>query len=391
MSVKIRRLIAPIVVIAGGMGMYSLLHATKPEPEKATEEPRPTSVYTAPAQATDATLTVTTQGEVRSRTHVNMVSQISGRIVSVSPEFIEGGRVHPGETLITIEDTDYQLALRQAQAAVADAEVALQQSLADADVARKQLRNTPSPSDLALKKPQVAQARAALAAARATLEQAQVNLQRTRVSLPFDGRIAHTSVDLGQFITAGTVLGEAFGTEVVEVRLPLADKQLAALGLPIGYSADENGGMPATLRADVAGQTHQWQGELVRLAASIDPSTRMLYAIAEVEAPYSAGASRGGMPLAVGLFVDATINGREVADSVAVPSSALRAGNVVFVLDDQGRLDVRHVEVAHSDGDTAVITAGLEPGEQVVTSAIRNPIQGMALSRIDTSAVANNG
>ena len=97
------------------------------------------------------------------------------------------------------------------------------------------------------------------------------------------------------------------------------------------------------------------------------------------------------MPLAVGLFVDATINGREVADSVAVPSSALRAGNVVFVLDDQGRLDVRHVEVAHSDGDTAVITAGLEPGEQVVTSAIRNPIQGMALSRIDTSAVANNG
>ena len=129
MSISIRRLIAPVLVIAGGIGVFALLHATKPEPEKSTEEPRPTSVYTAPVQQSDAVLEVTTQGEVRSRTHLNIVAQVSGRIVEVSPEFVEGGVVNPGEPLLVIEDADYALALRQAEAAVAEAEVAVQQAL----------------------------------------------------------------------------------------------------------------------------------------------------------------------------------------------------------------------------------------------------------------------
>ncbi len=64
MSISIRRLIAPVLVIAGGIGVFALLHVTKPEPEKSTEEPRPTSVYTAPVQQSDAVLEVTTQGEL---------------------------------------------------------------------------------------------------------------------------------------------------------------------------------------------------------------------------------------------------------------------------------------------------------------------------------------
>ena len=391
MTISIRRLIAPVLAIAGGIGIFALLHATKPEPEKSTEEPRPTSVYTAPVQQSNTVLEVTTQGEVRSRTRLNMVAQVSGRIVAVSPEFVEGGVVRPGEPLLTIEDADYALALRQAEAAVAEAEVAVQQALADADVARKQLRNDPNPSDLALKKPQVAQARAAREAALANLEQARLNLERTRVTLPFAGRIVSTRVDLGQFITTGTMLGEVFGTDVVEIRLPLSDSQLAALGLPIGYTAPEGGGLDVDLRADVAGRNHQWTGKLVRLDASIDPDTRMLYAIAEVRDPYGENASATGMPLAVGLFVDATISGRQVANAVSIPSSALRAGDVVFLINDDGRLEIRNVDVAHVGAGTAVVMSGIEPGEQVITSAIRNPIQGMALSRIDSDTVASDG
>ena len=390
MSISIRRLILPVLVIAGGGGIFAILHATKPEPDKATEKPRPTSVYTAPVQHSDAVLEVTTQGEVRSRTHLNIVAQASGRIVEVSPEFVEGGMVTPGESLVVIEDTDYELALRQAEATVAEAEVAVQQALADADVARKQLRNDPNPSALALKKPQVAQAQAAREAALANLEQARLNLARTRVTLPFAGRVVNTRVDLGQFISTGTVLGEVFGTEVVEIRLPLSDGQLAALGLPIGYTAPEGGGLDVQLRAEVAGRSHQWTGTLVRLDASIDPDTRMLYAIAEVEDPYGENISTNGMPLAVGLFVDATISGRRVSDAASIPSSALRAGDVVFLVNDQGRLEIRNVSVAHVGGGTAVVVGGVEAGEQVITSAIRNPIQGMALSRIDGGSVASD-
>ena len=385
MTNKLLTVLAPLIVIAGSIGGYALLQATKPEPEKNDQGPRPTSVYTVDVQRDSVALEVTTQGEVRARTEIDLVSEVGGRVIEVSPEFVEGGRVQPGVTLLRIEDTDYRLAVSEAKARLADAELAVQQALADQDVARKQLRNDPDASDLALKKPQVAQAQAQREAARANLAQAQVDLERTSVTLPFTGRVAETRVHRGQFISPGTVLGRVFAIEVVEVRLALNNRQLASLGLPIGYTAEPGGGLDVTLHAAVAGREHVWQGKLVRLDASVDPDTRMLYAIAEVVDPYGAAAS-DGMPLAVGLFVEATIEGARLDDAVSIPASALRAGNIVYLVNEQGRLEIREVQVAHASQQQVVIAGGLEAGEQVVTSAIRNPVKGMALQGIQRPA-----
>ncbi|MEP5766702.1 MAG: efflux RND transporter periplasmic adaptor subunit [Halieaceae bacterium] len=343
-------------------------------------------------------LDVVTQGEVRSRVSIDLVAEVSGRVTDVSREFMEGGSVSPNQTLISIEDTDYRLALSQAEARVAEATVGVELALADADVARKQLRGTPNPSNLALKKPQVAEANAKLKAAQADLEQAQVNLQRTQVALPFHGRIAKTYVDLGQYVSAGTPLCSAFATDQVEIRLPITYDQLAALGLPIGYVAEPGAGLDVNFSARVAGREQLWQGQLVRLDASIDSETRTLYAIAEVEDPYGANRSEYGMPMAVGLYVTATISGRELDNAVRIPRSALRAGDTVFVLDQQGMLDIRTVSVTHSSPEHAVIDSGLRAGEKLITSTIRNPIPGMALeanqldsSSVVTTAEAKNG
>ncbi|TDG14744.1 efflux RND transporter periplasmic adaptor subunit [Seongchinamella unica] len=383
MTKKLVKILAPVVVIAVSAGAYALLQATRPEPEKNSDGPRPTSVYTTGVSQQATALEVITQGEVRSRTEIDLVSQVGGRVVSVSPEFVEGGRIEPGVPLLQVEDADYRLALSQARSRMADAELAVQQALADQDVARKQLRNDPNASDLALKKPQVAQARALREAARASLEQAELDLERTRFTLPFAGRVASTRVHIGQFITPGTVLGKVFGTELVEVRLPLNNQQLASLGLPIGYIAPAGGGLPVTFSAQVAGEIHQWQGKLVRLDASVDADTRMLYAIAEVADPYGSAASASGMPLAVGLFVDARIEGRYLPSAMTIPASALRAGNMVYLINGEDRLEIRGVTVAHASTERAIISAGLEPGERVITSAIRNPVEGMALVAVD--------
>ncbi|GAB3289651.1 efflux RND transporter periplasmic adaptor subunit [Parahaliea aestuarii] len=392
MGRKLVRVLAPFAVVAGGVGVFMLLHATRPVPEQSGESARPVSVYTAAVTQRDITLQVHTQGEVRPRTELDIVSQVSGRIVEVSPEFTEGGAIRAGETLLRIEDLDYRLALHEAQARVAEAQVGLEQSLADADVARKQLRNQPDVSPLALKKPQVAEAQARLAAAEAALEQARLDLERTRISLPFDGRFTTTQADRGQFISAGTVVGHAFATDVVEVRLPLADAQLASLGLPIGFSAAAGEGLPVTLSARVAGQQQQWRGRLTRLDAAIDPGSRTLYGLAEVASPYRDNVSDGGMPLAVGLFVEAVISGRQLPGAQVIPAAALRAGNTVYIVSAEGTLDIREVEVLQRNAEQAVISAGLEGGEQVVISAVRNPIQGMAIQGIDgdANAVANH-
>jgi RND family efflux transporter MFP subunit len=217
------------------------------------------------------------------------------------------------------------------------------------------------------------------------MQQARVNLQRTQISLPFRGRIARTYVDLGQYVAPGTPLGQVFATDKVEVRLPVNDTQLASLGLPIGYVAEEGGGLNVEFSARVAGQQQQWTGRLVRLDASIDSSTRLLYAIAELDDPYGENASENGMPMAVGLYVTARIRGREIADAVRIPRSALRAGDTVYVVNSEGLLEIRSVEVSYSSPEFAVIDNGLGVGDQVIVSTIRNPLPGMALQASEST------
>jgi RND family efflux transporter MFP subunit len=383
---KLIKYIAPVLVIAAGFGGFALLHWSKPEPEKRTEAPRALSVFVEKVESANLALQVQAEGEVRAGTVVDLVSQVAGRVVAVSAEFTEGGMVQPGVALVEIEPIDFQLALAQAEARLAEAEVALQTAIATADVARKQLRNASQASDLALKKPQVAEARARMEAASADLQQARLNLARTKISLPFAGRLMSTLVDVGQYVTPGTPLGRAFAIDKVEVRLPLSDSQLASLGLAIGYIAQDNEGLDVEFSALVAGTRQSWTGKLVRLDAAIDPATRMLYATAEVEAPYTTHRSDHGMPMAVGLYVNAEIQGRLVSDAFVIPRDALRAGNKVFVVNVDGKLDIRNVQLTHSTATEAVVASGLAVGERVVVSSIRNAIAGMDLEALNSAA-----
>lgn len=378
------RVVVPIAILLGGVGVFKMLEATKPEPEKKTEAVRSLSVYVQSAEKSDVSLLVSTQGEVRARTEVNLVAQVAGTIISISSEFTEGGIVSPGIALISIDDTDYKLALLQAQAAVAEAEVKVQEALAIADVARKQLQNSENPSPFALRTPQVAQAKAKLIAARASLSQAELNLSRTQISLPFDGRVMKKNVDIGQYVSPGTSLGSAFSTSVVEVRVPLDDDELASLDLPIGFIADGNTPLIVNLSATVAGKEQHWQGELVRLDASVDSQTRTLYGQIEVKSPYKDNVSQNNMPLAVGLYVKAEIQGRKIIGATVIPRDGLRAGNNVFVINSEDRLDVRKVYVVHSSEKMAIIGSGVKPDDRIIVSSIRNPIPGMRIAALES-------
>ena len=157
------------------------------------------------------------------------------------------------------------------------------------------------------------------------------------------------------------------------------------MGLPIGYVADAEGGPAVRLSAIVAGSRHIWKGKLARLDAAIDASTRMVFGTVEVLEPYTLNRSAQGMPLAVGLYVDAEIKGRHIDDAYVIPRDALRAGDKVFLVSDAGKLEIREVTVAHSTATEAIVSSGLALGERVVVSSIRNAIPGMALEALDSS------
>jgi RND family efflux transporter MFP subunit len=384
------KILVPLAIIAFGLGGYSLLNAIKPEPDKKKEARRAMTVFVAEVKESNIDLKVIAQGEVRAKTQIDIVAQVAGRVIEVSTEFVEGGIIKPGAPLVSIESIDYVLAVNQGKARVAEAEVRVQQAKADAEVAEYQLRNEEKVSDLALKIPQLAEANAKLKAAQSDLQQARVNLSRTQISLPFDGRVISTSVAVGQYVSPGTRIGRAFGNDSVEIRLPLNDSQLASLGLPIGFAATNYNRVPVKISAKVAGREQLWAGQLKRLDASIDPSTRMLFGTAEVKSPYAEGASQTGMPLAVGLFVTVEIVGRTLENAYIIPREALRAGDKVFVVNNDGKLEIRSVDVTYSSETEAVVSVGLDIGEQVIISSIPNPIEGMRFSIAEHHLVSSD-
>ncbi|WP_417450009.1 efflux RND transporter periplasmic adaptor subunit [Kordiimonas sp.] len=384
---KILKFVAPVLVLAAGVGSVMVLAAAKEAPEKTEEVARPISLYVDEVRAENVVLSVRTQGEVRPKTEIDLVPQVAGRIISISDSFAEGAGFEPGEALIQIEDFDYQLTVTSAEARLAEAKVKLEQEMADARIKRKQWQDwvkDGEPTPLALNQPQVAEAQAKLRAAEADLDNAKLNLSRTQIKVPFKGRVLERTAGIGQYVTVGAKLGRVFATDKVEVRLPLTDRQLSELTLPIGFVASGENAPKVRLHASLGGNEHVWQGRIVRTHASVDQQTRLMYAVAEVQDPYGK-TSEYGMPLAVGLFVAADIQGVQPQSALVMPRDALRSEDKVYVIKDD-KLEIRTVDVLSTSADQVIVTAGVVAGEKVVTSPVRGAHDGMAAVPITRSA-----
>ena len=381
---KLLKIVAPVIVLAVSIGVVQALSAAKPAPEKKDDSQRFISLYVDEVKSDEVTISVFAQGEVRPKTEIDLVPQVSGRIVGISESFAEGAEFDPGETLIKIDDTNYKLAVIRARARVAEATVAVQRELANAKIKEEHWldkRNSGKPTAYALNKPQVMEAEAKLLSAEADLQEAKLNVARTEINVPFLGRVSEKTVGIGQYVTAGTSLGRVFSTDTVEIRLALTDAQLEELKLPIGFMADAFNAPVVVFKANVGSSQHSWTGSIVRTKASIDKQTRMIYAIAEVEDPYGLGSDEGA-PLAVGMFVSAEIAGVSSQSAMVLPRLALRNANKVYVINDDNRLEIRTVEVLSTSEETVLVTAGVRPGEKVVTSTIPAAVDGMEVRAI---------
>ncbi|SHG14197.1 RND family efflux transporter, MFP subunit [Microbulbifer donghaiensis] len=385
MKNKYLKAAAPVVVLAVGFGVVQLMAATKPAPEKKEEEQRLVSLMYAEAREQAVHLAVATQGEVRPHTEIDLTPQVAGRIVAISDSFAEGAGFEADETLIQLDDADYRLAVAQAEAGVAQAEVLLLQAKAAATIKRQQwlsINPNREPTPLQVNQPQVEEAEAKLRSAKAELADAKLNLARTQIKLPFRGRVINRQVGVGQYVTASAALGRVFATDRVEVRLPLTDSQLLELDLPMGFVAtSERPGPQVTLSAQVGREQHQWWGRIVRTQAAVDQQTRLIYAVAEVEDPYGKGAS-SGQPLAVGLFVSAEAEGVQAHQALVLPREALRNADKVYVIDENNRLNIRTVEVLSTSENRVVVASGIADGERVVTSTIANAVDGMEVQPV---------
>lgn len=383
---RLFRTVLPAIVLLAGVGIVQALVAAKPEPEKKDEAQRLVSLYVDEVASDEVTVTVETQGEVRPKTEIELVPQVSGRVVMISEDFAEGAEFDPDMILVKIDDSDYRLEKVQAEARVAAAYTSLEEELATAKIKESQWRTkggNAEPTPFALNVPQVAEARARLRSAEAELEEARMNLARTEIRVPFHGRVRSKNIGLGQFVSAGASLGRVFSVDIVEVRLPLTDTQLMELNLPMGYTADPGQGPLVNFKATVGNESHFWQGRIRRVNAAVDQDTRLIYATAEVDDPYGTAAVTG-MPMAVGLFVSAEISGVDTRPVFVMPRRALRNEDKVYVVNGESKLEIRQVEVLSTSEELVYVLSGVESGEQVVTSTIPAAVDGMQVQAINS-------
>lgn len=382
---KLLRLAAPLLVILAGVLIVSGLIAAKPPPETNDEGARPVSLYVDEVKSEVVTVSVKTQGEVRPKTEIDLVPQVSGRIVAMSDNFNEGAQFTPDSMLLKIDDADYQVARIRAEARVAEAQTELERELATAELKAEEWRGGGKEQEatrFALNLTQVAGAEANLRSARADLQKARLDLERTEIRVPFLGRVRERNVGIGQYVTAGTKVGRVFSINTVEVRLPLTDTQLVELNLPMGFMADEFVEAPLVMfSAAMGNHDYQWQGRIVRVDAAVNQDTRLIYATAEVDDPYGLAAS-DGMPIAVGMFVSAEIEGVSEQPAFVMPRLALRSQDKVYVINAENRLEIRTVNVLSTSEERVLVTSGVSTGERVVTSTLPNAVDGMEVEPI---------
>lgn len=377
----------PLIVIMAAIGGFIAMGAMKPEPEEKEDVIKAIPVLTAIATQDNTTLNVRVQGEVHPHTQINLVPQVGGRISFMSPNFIEGGKFNKDELLVQIDTAEYDLRIIQAKASVVQAETAILREKSEGEIARKdweELGRAGEPTPLTLRLPQLAEAEAQLASAKAQLAEAELQLSRASLHAPFTGRVTIRHIDAGEFVTAGTQLGEIYSTDKVDVRVPMTNANLREAGLTLGYIAEKgDAGIPVSLSADIAGRLCNWKGHIVRTDSRFDAETRVLFAYAEVIAPFAKGADEG-IPLAPGIFVNADIKGQTLTDIVRIPRAALRGEDKVYIANADNTLSIRTVSVASSDRNTAILNGGLERGESVITSPIRGVADGMKIERVET-------
>ena len=377
----LRKLLVPAIILAISAGVYLVLVGTKPQLGTTPKEPVPVAVRAMTVNPTTISLSVTSEGNVQPKIETKLVSQVAGEVVSISPSLASGGEFKQGDVLLRLDPRDYEIALARAQAnrkrmqaekRYADEEAARIRSLyADELASVAELQNIERLQSVA---------QAAADDAAAAVDRAKIDLARTVFVAPYNGRVRDEAVDLGQFIPKGATIATLYDIDRLEVRLPLADAQLAYLNPSFAQTglADDT---PAnvTLTANYAGSTQTWEAKLLRTEGDIAKKSRFLHLIVEV----SQTVNDNGVRLPVGLFVDAKIEGRSVDNLVSVPRTALRPDNAVMVIDEASRLHFRPVSIFKLSDQTALISDGLATGERISISPLQFVVEGMPVTVIE--------
>ncbi len=376
-----KRVIAPALILTFSVVIFIGLINNQPTLKTTVKEPVPVAVRALDIRLAPMQLRVSSEGNVQPSVETKLVAQVAGEVIELSSSLVAGGNFSKGDILLKLDPRDYEIALSRSQATLSRAQA--EQRFATEEITRiRSLYGDELASIAELQSAErlLAVANAASDDAAAAVKRASVDLERTVFTAPFNGRVRAEDVDIGQFLSKGAMIATLYDTDRLQVRLPLADAQLAYLD-PSYAQTGISGEEPANvvLTANYAGDMQSWSAKLLRTEGDISTKSRFLHVIVAVTETLNSN----GVRLPVGLFVNAVIDGRTVDNLVSIPRSALRPDNSVMVIDDSDKLHFRDVSVFKLSDNDVLISEGLASGERISISPLQFVVEGMPVTVID--------
>lgn len=379
-----------VSILVLGFLMSAGLIASRSSEEQTIPPPKSTPVEVISALPGAAVARVETTGLVVAAQQVSMVPQVSGALTFVSDQLLPGGRFDKGALMARIDARDYQLAVEQERSRVKQAEVELALEQGRQETARREwqlLGNAGDPPELTARKPQLAATELSLEAARSGLGRAELALSRTSIRAPFNAMVITESADVGQVVGSAAV-ATLVGTDRLWVNVSVPVEHLAVLDIP-GVNGDS--GSRAAVTQQLGAEQITREGEVLRLAGQLDPQSRTATLIIAIDDPLNLSAgTEPGLPMLPGAFVGVVIEGREMSEAVTVPRVALQDNAYVWLAEDD-KLTRRDVTIGWKNGDDIVLTSGLSAGDQVITTPLSFPIEGMGLRTQERTITALKG
>ena len=384
-----KRIVLPIAILIGCFLISGYLIRNPTTVEEAAIEIIPVSVRVAEVNLESVDLIVGSQGKVQAAQTASLSAPVAGPVEWISASMEAGGYVEGGQALLRLEAADFETALERSWANLQQAQA--ESEFADTELARmRELAEQRLASDSQL---QDAQRRANVNKARlidaqASYDQAQLDLDRTEIRAPFNAVIQSRDVELGQYVNRAQSVALLYGADEVEVRVPLAIRQLGFLNVPLGQRGEisKEHAPDVLLTGMYGGQKYNWPGKLVRIEASIDPSSNTVQTIIRVSQPSTdEDQDENGLrriPLPIGLYVEADIEGRTVENIISLPRSVIRNNNQVLIVDAENKMYYREVEIFRLEEQQVLISSGILPGERICISPIQAVVDGMAVQPV---------
>ena len=380
------RIVLPCAMVYGAIQFFEHLILTAPQQDRQDPAERAVTVETQIITRSNAVVRIQATGTVVPVEEVTLKARVSGEVEQINPRFEPGEIISQDEVILSIDRADYELALRQAQSALVQAEYEYKLELGYQQVARHEwelLENREDSSELerelTLRKPHLDKVKAGLESAQTALEQAELNLSRTEISLPFDALVLNRAVSVGTQVNTQSELGVFVDAALFRVDVTVPPDRLnwidfpehARQGAPVQiFASGELGGMA------------QWSGQVSKLVPTIESRGRMARVLIDVADPM-----RSDPPLLLNSFVSVIIEGRELSDIFVLPSKAVHNGDVVYVAGADSRIAFHTVKPIWRDSNWVFVRDGLENGDVIVATDVPAAVPGMLIKDVTQTTI----